>query len=115
MSAAGDELIDMHDANQIETLKALKEVAREREQPRGGLRLASVRVSPGSYLAAASVLTFASVLLVRSENDLFALLALALAWLVVPLLAVTDRIEFDGTFLRRRGPATFLYGLWEAA
>ena len=101
----------MHDANQMETLKALKEVAKEREQPRGGVRLASVRVSPGSYLAAASVLTFASVLLVRSEKDLFALAALALAWLVVPLLAVTDRIEFDGTFLRRRGPATFLFGL----
>ncbi len=101
----------MHDANQIETLKALKEVAREREQPRGGLRLASVRVSPGSYLAAASVLTYASVMLVRSEKDIFALVALALAWLVVPLLAVTDRIEFDGTFLRRRGPATFLYTL----
>lgn len=103
----------MHDANQIETLKALKEVAREREQPRLGLRLASVRVSPGSYLAVASVLTFASVLLLRSEKDLWALLSLGLAWLVVPILALTDRIEFDGTFLRRRGPASFLFALIE--
>ena len=46
----------MNDTDQIETLKALTEVSRERERPRKGLRLASVRVSPGSYLAAASVL-----------------------------------------------------------
>jgi len=101
----------MNDADQIDTLKALAEVAKERGQPRRGVRLASVRVSPGSYLAAASVLTFASVLLLRSEKDFFALVVVALAWLVVPLLALTDRIEFDGTFLRHRGPAQFLLGL----
>jgi tetratricopeptide (TPR) repeat protein len=97
--------------DQIETLKALTEVAREREQPRGGLCLASVRVSPGSYLAAASVLTFASVLLLRSEKDLYALLALAAAWLIVPILALTDRIEFDGKYIRRSGPAPLLHRL----
>lgn len=101
----------MQDANQIETLNALKEVAKERQQPRRGLRLASVRVSPGSYFAAASVMTFASVLLLRAEHDLYALIALALAWLVVPALALADRIEFDGAFLRRRGPLTFLTSL----
>jgi tetratricopeptide (TPR) repeat protein len=101
----------MNDANQIETLKALKEVARERERPRKGLRLASVRVSPGAYLAVASVLTFSSVMMLRFEEDLFALIALGVAWLVVPALAITDRIEFDGTFIRRRGPAAFLFGL----
>ncbi|HKO96974.1 MAG TPA: hypothetical protein VJU86_08285 [Pyrinomonadaceae bacterium] len=99
----------MHDANHIETLNALKEVAKEREQPRPGLRLASVRVSPGSYFATASVMTFASVLLLRAEHDLYALLALAFAWLVLPALALSDRIEFDGAFLRRRGPLTFLF------
>ena len=45
----------MNEIDQIEALKALTEVARERERPRRGLRLASVRVSPGSYFAAASV------------------------------------------------------------
>jgi hypothetical protein len=92
----------------LETLKALTEVARERERPRARLRLARVRVSPGSYLAAASVLTFASALLLRSERDLLALIVVSIAWLIVPLLALTDRIEFDGEFLVRRGPASFL-------
>jgi len=98
----------MNDTDQIETLKALTEVKRERAHPRKGQRLASVRVSPGSYLAAASVLTFASALLLRSEHDFLALGVVALAWLVIPALAFTDRIEFDGKVLSRRGPAPFL-------
>src|SRR4030095_14172721 len=98
----------MNDTDQIETLKALTEVSRERERPRKGLRLASVRVSPGSYLAAASVLTFVSALLLRSERDLLALCAVAVAWLIIPLLALTDRIDFDGQFLVRRGPGPLM-------
>ncbi len=98
----------MSDTDQIETLKALTEVAREREWPRKGLRLATVRVSPGSYLAAASVLTFCSALLLRSERDVLALGAVAVAWLIIPVLALTDRIEFDGQFLVRRGPIPFV-------
>jgi hypothetical protein len=98
----------MNDTDQIETLKALTEVSRERESPQKGQRLASVRVSAGSYLAAASVLTFASVLLLRSERDFLALVAVAIAWLIIPVLALTDRIEFDGQLLVRRGPWPFL-------
>lgn len=98
----------MNDTDQIETLKALTEVARERERPRKGLRLASVRVSPGPYLAAASVLTFCSALLLRSNNDALALLILGLAWLVIPILALTDRVEFDGKSLVRCGPIPFV-------
>ena len=98
----------MNDTDQIETLKALTEVARERERPRKGPRLARVRVSPGSYLAAASVLTFCSALLLRSERDVLALGAVGVAWLMIPVLALTDRIEFDGQFLVRRGPIPFL-------
>ncbi|HSS19222.1 MAG TPA: hypothetical protein VLL54_04050 [Pyrinomonadaceae bacterium] len=98
----------MNESDQVQALKALTEVARERERPRKGLRLASVRVSPGSYLAAASVLTFCSALLLRTEKDLLALATLAFAWLVIPVLALTDRIEFDGQFLTRRGPIPFL-------
>jgi tetratricopeptide (TPR) repeat protein len=101
----------MNDTKQLETLKALTEVAREREYPRDGRCLASVRVSPGSYLAAASVLTFGSALLLRSEQDILALAVLGLAWLVVPALAFTDRIEFDGRALSRRGPAPFVQRL----
>lgn len=97
----------MNNTDQLGTLEALAEVAREREEPRKRLRLASVRVSPGSYLAVASVLTFVSALLLRSERDFLALVAVAVAWLVVPVLALTDRIEFDGEFLMRRGPGPF--------
>jgi len=99
----------MNDTDQMETLKALTDVARERERPREGLRLASVRVSPGAYLAAASVLTFVSALLLRSERDLFALTGVAVAWLIIPILALTDRIEFDGRSLVRRGLGPFLH------
>lgn len=98
----------MNDTDQVDTLKALTDVARERERPRQGPGLARVRVSPGSYLAAASVLTFCSALLLRSERDLFALVAVGVAWLIIPILALTDRIEFDGHFLVRRGPVPFL-------
>ena len=98
----------MNDTEQIEALNALSEVARQRERPRKGLRLASVRVSPGSYLAAASVLTFGSALLLRSERDVLALGTVVIAWLLIPALALTDRIEFDGEFLVRRGPIPFL-------
>ena len=81
----------MNEADQIESLSSLAEVANERERPRKSSRQASVRVSPGSYLAAASVLTFASALLLRSERDLFALAAVCLAWIVIPVLAWRDR------------------------
>ena len=101
----------MNDSNQIGALKALAQVAKERARTRKGLRLASVRVSPGSYLAAASVLTFGSALLLRSEKDLWALAVVGVAWLIIPVLALTDRIEFDGECLSRRGPAPFLFRL----
>ena len=102
----------MNETDQIGALKALTEVAKERGQPQKGFRLASVRVSPGSYLAAASVLTFSSALLLRIENDLLALAAVAVAWLIIPVLALTDRVEFDGSFLSRRGPVPFLLRLF---
>jgi tetratricopeptide (TPR) repeat protein len=98
----------MHDADQIESLKVLTEVARERERPRKGLRLASVRVSPGPYFAASSVLTFCSALLLRSNEDFAALLTLGIAWLAMPVLALSDRVEFDGESLVRCGPLPFV-------
>lgn len=73
--------------------------------------LASVRVSPGGYLAAACVMTFAAALLVRAEYDLYSLVAIALAWLVIPTLAITDRITFDGQSLQRKGLVPLLVRL----
>jgi tetratricopeptide (TPR) repeat protein len=97
----------MDDSKNVETLKLLASAATDRERDRLK-RVASVRSSPGSYLAVASVLTFAAVLLLRSGEDIWALLALAVAWLAVPVLAFSDRIVFDGQSLIRRGPIPFV-------
>ena len=101
----------MDETKQISTLESLAEVAKSREQYRRTDTLASIRVSPGAYLAAASVLTFSSALLLRSEENLWALVLLTCAWLVVPVLAFADRISFDGERLSRTGPIPFLVQL----
>lgn len=101
----------MDETKQISTLESLTEVARSREQPERNTRLASIRVSPGAYLATASVLTFSSALLLRSQNDILAIGFLIAAWLVVPALALSDRISFDGERLVRQGPVPFLFRL----
>lgn len=62
-----------------------------------------MRVSPGHYLAVSCILTFAAALLLRAQYDIAALAAIALAWIITPLLAFTDRISFDGRVLSRRG------------
>src|SRR6185503_17476476 len=41
-------------------------------------------------------------------NDALALVVLGIAWLFVPVLAFTDRVEFDGKSLMRIGPIPFL-------
>lgn len=83
---------------------AVANAAKERILPPARrARLASVRVSPGGYLAAACVLTFAATLLLRAEYDLYSLITIALAWVVTPALAFTDRISFDGQTLSRKG------------
>jgi tetratricopeptide (TPR) repeat protein len=99
----------MNDAEKIQALKTLAQPVKQREKTARRKRVASVRVSPGGYLAAASVLTFASVLLLRSERDPLALVALAAAWLLMPALAFSDRIVFDGQSLIRRGVVPFIF------
>ncbi|MEP6920299.1 MAG: hypothetical protein ABI967_04165 [bacterium] len=101
----------MDETKQIEALKSLAEVARERRRPGRKTYLASVRVTPGSYLAASSVLTFLGALLLRSGSEGFALASLVIAWTVVPALALTDRIAFDGQALVRRGLVPFIQQL----
>ena len=101
----------MNDSKQISALEGLAEAAKARARPRPNPKLASIRVSPGAYLAAASVLTFLAALLLRSEQDLWALLSLAVAWLLIPILAFADRIAFDGEALSRHGPMPFLLQL----
>lgn len=88
---------------------AVVDAANERfAPPARRLRLASVRVSPGNYLAAACLLTFIATLSLRAQYDMAAFIIIALAWIVTPLLALTDRISFDGQVLARKGLVPFI-------
>ncbi|HET8782537.1 MAG TPA: hypothetical protein VFM63_08965 [Pyrinomonadaceae bacterium] len=98
-------------AKDFESLPALAEVSHQRERASKRPTIASVRVSPGPYLTVAAVLTFFAALLLRIQYDGWALLLVASAWLVLPLLAFTDRIVFDGLSLRRQGPISSLLHL----
>ena len=71
--------------------------------PAGRARLASVRVSPGGYLAASCIFNFAALLFLRAQFDIAVMVTIALGWIVMPLLAFTDRISFDGQTLSRKG------------
>src|SRR5688572_10400333 len=93
----------MSDTEQFKSLPALAGVNEERERALKRPAVASVRVSPGPYLAAGSVVTFFSAMLLRAEFDAPALLLITPSWLVISLLALTDRIIFDGVSLQRRG------------
>jgi tetratricopeptide (TPR) repeat protein len=98
----------MSDSKEFESLSAIAE-ATEKDQGVGTLPIiASVRVSPGPYLAFGSIVAFISALLLRSEYDVLALSLIGGAVVIVPVLALTDRIVFDGLALRRQGPIFFL-------
>ena len=84
-------------------------LAEARDTTRPGLRkLASVRTTPGGYLAAAAVFTFASLILLRTHRDLAALIVIALTWTIVPFVIALDRLNFDGEKLWRSGPLIFI-------
>ncbi len=63
----------------------------------------AIRVSPNNYLAALFIAAFAAALLVYLEKDRAAIAVFALSWLIFPLLALTDRVAFDGKRLYRTG------------
>jgi len=99
----------MSDTKQLDRLPVLSEVSEERERARKKPTIASVRVSPGPYIALTGVVTFIAALLLRINYDAAALILIGVAWLIVPMFALSDRIAFDGTSLRRQGPlASFL-------
>lgn len=93
----------MNEPRELNSLPALAGVQDERERALKKPTVASVRVSPGPYLAVASVVTFCSALLLRAQYDAPALLIFASTWAIIPVLALTDRIVFDGLMLRRQG------------
>src|ERR1041385_5561482 len=94
----------MNESKEFEKLSALAEVGDAHTVDAKRSTIAAVRVSPGSYLAFASVLTFVSALLLRADYNAVALGMVMLAWIVIPLLAFSDRVVFDGLTIRRRGP-----------
>jgi tetratricopeptide (TPR) repeat protein len=101
----------MDESKEFDSLPALSEVREERESAQKRPTIASVRVSPGPYLAISSVITFIAALALRAEYDAIALLLIGSAWLIIPVLALTDRIAFDGITLRRQGPIPSLLHL----
>src|ERR1051325_9358419 len=101
----------MNETKEFNTLPVLSEVQEERERAQKRSTIASVRNSPGPYIAFASVVTFVAALLLRAQHDAAALGLIAGAWLIVPVLALSDRIVFDGVSLRRHGPLSTLIKL----
>ena len=101
----------MSETKEFNSLPVLSEVQEERERAQKRSTIASVRVSPGPYLALASVITFVSALMLRGHYDAAALALILGAWLGVPVLALSDRIAFDGASLRRQGPLASLLHL----
>lgn len=93
----------MNETKQIEALKPLAKVAKARKRSGKPEYLAIVRVSPGAYFAFSSVLTFIAALLLRSGREGWALISIIIAWVILPGVALTDRIAFDGEVLIRRG------------
>ena len=102
----------MNETKQVDSLSAIAEAEAQRARASAKPAIATVRVSPGPYLALASVLTFCSALLLRADHYGWALILIGTAWLVVPPFAFFDRIAFDGTSLRRQGPITSLLRLF---
>ena len=70
--------------------------------------LAGVRVSPGSHFAVAALLTFLSLVLLRTGRDLLAVILIAATWVVIPVSLLTDRLYFDGQMLYRSGLTALL-------
>ncbi len=63
----------------------------------------TIRVSPHSYFSALFLGTFLSALLFYLEIDIAGFAAFGISWIVLPFLALRDRITFDGKSLQRTG------------
>jgi len=98
----------LSDTSQNQVYEALTETAGGRLASPRPRKLASVRASPGGYLAAAALLTFVSLVFLRTHRDLAALLLIAGTWIIMPVLMWTDRVNFDGRLLSRAGMGTLI-------
>ncbi len=93
----------LSDSSQNQIREVLVETARGHVASAKRKKLAGIRVSPGGYFAAAALLTFASLLCLRTHHDLIALMLTAGTWTIIPLLVLTNRLSFDGHTIVRTG------------
>ncbi len=63
----------------------------------------SIRVSAYSYISAIFVGSFFSALSIYLEANLFGYVLLGVSWIIVPFLALTDKVVFNGKRLYRSG------------
>jgi tetratricopeptide (TPR) repeat protein len=63
----------------------------------------SIRVSLHSYLTAVFIGTYAAALSFYIEADTAGALLFVVSWIILPFLALRDRIQFDGRSLSRTG------------
>jgi tetratricopeptide (TPR) repeat protein len=64
----------------------------------------STRAFTTGYIYASVVSTFVGAYLLYIDRNLFALAAAVAAFIVIPILALTDRVVFDGRRIGRTGP-----------
>ena len=69
----------MSETKELDTLPVLSEVSEERERARKKPTIATVRVSPGPYLALAGVVTFVAALFLRLDSNAAAVIPLCAA------------------------------------
>lgn len=100
----------MNEVARIETTENTGQSLVERIAPQHvSMKVTSVRVSAGSYISALMVFTVVGTLLFNfgfEKNIVF--IPFALGWILMPILAFTDRIVFDGKFIHRRGLVSLL-------
>lgn len=102
----------MNEATQINNTESRSQSLSERITPSHiSMKAASVRVSPGSYLSALLVFTVSGAIFFRFGFDKLSFIAFATGWLLMPVLAFTDRIVFDGKFIYRSGVLALIEGL----
>lgn len=98
----------MNEAARIETAENSNQTLVERiASPRVSMKTTSVRVSAGGYISALLVFTVIGTLLFRFQPNLnldpkIVLIPFVFGWILMPILAFTDRIVFDGKFIYRR-------------
>ena len=93
----------MNESTQKQLLEPLRETRSVSEAAEGPKALVGIRVSPGGHFALAALLTFVSVILLRTHRDFAALLLVTLTWALTSIVVATDRLYFDGHVLFRSG------------